>query len=155
MAARIMIVDDNVSDGQTLAFILSHAGHEIQTFENPVEALKKVYEYDPDLIICDFHMPEMDGGEFISHIRKNGRSYPILFITADDSREVVLKVFRLGAADLILKGAKPKEFEDTVNRALEMESLRAQMYGAPDEETRKKIGRLLGLHQSLKAKKPA
>lgn len=155
MKSRIMIVDDNFSDAQTMAFVLSHYGHAIAVYEDSAEALKHVYEFDPELIICDYHMPHMDGGDFIAHIRKNGRIYPIIFVTADDTKEIILKVFRLGASDIIKKGASPQDFEEVVNRVLEMESLRAQMYAATDADTKKKLGRLIGLHQTIKAKKLA
>ncbi len=155
MSSKIMIIDDNIDYAEALGFSLGADGYIVRTLPDPTEALKEVYDFEPNLIICDYHMPKMSGGEFIAHIRKDARFYPLIFISGDDSREILLKLFRLGAADIILKTAPIEEISASVVRTLEMEKLRVQMYLSNDDATKKKLGRLLGLHQTINSKKTA
>ncbi len=61
--AKILDVDDNIETVEFLEVTLSSFGYEIVTADNGVEALKKIEENNPDLILLDFEMPKMNGPE--------------------------------------------------------------------------------------------
>src|SRR4051812_46773446 len=67
------------------------------------EAITKIQEYQPDVIILDLGLPSLDGIEVIRHIRSIGLQPAILLLSADASPEIVEKAFVLGALGYVLK----------------------------------------------------
>ena len=72
------------------------------------EALEVVHESDPDLILLDIMMPNMDGYQFISHLRRES-SIPVIMITAKQQEADVIHGFDLGADDYITKPFRLRE----------------------------------------------
>jgi PAS domain S-box-containing protein len=66
---RVLIVDDNVDAADSLAMLLSHAGHETQVAYSGREALERVECFEPQLALLDIGLPEMDGYELASRLR--------------------------------------------------------------------------------------
>ncbi len=106
MQAKILIVDDEYYMRETLEMMLRHEGYEIVTARNGLEALQRVEEEMPDLILLDVSMPPgMDGFEVCSQLKHNKRTalIPVTFLTAQndiDSRRHGLDV---GADDYLTK----------------------------------------------------
>ena len=69
MPQKILIVDDSNSMRQMIRFTLEEEGYEIEEAVNGQEGTEKLEGFQPDLIITDIHMPEMNGIEFITHTR--------------------------------------------------------------------------------------
>lgn len=96
-----------VEDEQTLAMIikdtLTDEGFDIITAENGVEGLKLFAEIDPDILVADVMMPELDGFEMVNKIRQADKSTPILFLTARSAIKDVVDGFELGANDYLKK----------------------------------------------------
>lgn len=78
-----MVVDDEPSMRELLALHLSNAGYKVQTAEDGIAAGYKVLSQRPDLIICDIHMPHLDGFEFVAALREDPgvRDIPVIFLT--------------------------------------------------------------------------
>jgi two-component system response regulator MprA len=104
MKERILAVDD---DEKIIAMIrrnLAFEGYQIDTASNGVEAIKYLSDKnEPDLIILDVMMPQMDGWEVCRRLRESGSTVPILMLTAKD--DVSDRVFGLdnGADDYMVK----------------------------------------------------
>lgn len=83
----ILVVDDEVDIARTLADFLEMSGYEVITADNGVEALHKVLERKPDLVITDLMMPRMDGGTLIARLQGSPgtRDIPVIAISADRS----------------------------------------------------------------------
>lgn len=96
-----------VEDEQTLAMIikdtLTDEDFDIITAENGVEGLKLFAEIDPDILVADVMMPELDGFEMVNKIRQADKSTPILFLTARSAIKDVVDGFELGANDYLKK----------------------------------------------------
>lgn len=103
---KIFIIDDEVDLAQMIAFQFKSKGFEVQTASDGQEALQKVHEFKPDLIILDMNMPRMGGIEFYSKIcGSDGKpKFPVLVLTA---RANVQKLFH----DLEIDGFMIKPFE--------------------------------------------
>lgn len=102
---KILIVDDVDSNRFVLRDIIAEMGYQPILAENGVQALKVVEKLWPQLVISDVAMPEMDGYEFCQ-IMKNDpkmREIPIIFISAYDNPEDVVKGFEIGGEDYITK----------------------------------------------------
>ena len=69
-SGRILVVDDNVDAAQSLAMLLEMLGHTILTVHSPSEALANIESFNPDLMLIDIGLPEMDGYELVQRIDK-------------------------------------------------------------------------------------
>ncbi|AHG18285.1 response regulator of RpoS [Chania multitudinisentens RB-25] len=100
---RILIVEDEQVFRSVLVNYLKSLGAQTTEAINGLLALKAVEDVNPDLILCDLAMPEMNGIEFVEHLRLQGRQIPVLVISATDKMADIAKVLRLGVQDVLLK----------------------------------------------------
>lgn len=108
MPETILIVEDELSLRETLAYNLQKAGYLVNTTGNGREALRLGRELQPDLILLDIMLPEMDGLE-ITRILRRDSNVPILMLTArDDEIDRVLGL-ELGADDYLTKPFSMRE----------------------------------------------
>lgn len=107
---KILIVDDVDTNRFVLRDIIQEMGYQPVLTENGVQALKIVSRLRPQLIILDVAMPEMDGHEFCNIMKENSetRDIPIIFISAFDDPEDIVKGFNLGGEDYITKPFIPE-----------------------------------------------
>lgn len=103
--SRVLIVDDDPSARQTLENLLVAEGYALHFAETGKQALAQAPEWQPDVILCDVMMPEMDGFEFCRRVRADGnlQPVPIILITALDDRQSRLTGFEVGADDFLTK----------------------------------------------------
>ncbi|MGH7318414.1 MAG: response regulator, partial [Candidatus Rokuibacteriota bacterium] len=82
----VLVVDDDVALRELLRRILEREGYRVLEAENGRAALQRIREEPPGVILLDLMMPEMDGFEFVTELRKQdaGRAIPIIVITAKD-----------------------------------------------------------------------
>ncbi|MBK6328402.1 MAG: response regulator [Chloroflexi bacterium] len=102
---RILVVDDNPIACENLEDLLAPQGYELAFANNGVEALTQTSEFDPDLILLDVMMPQMDGFEVCRRLRaaSGTAEVPIILITALDDRASRLQGIASGADDFISK----------------------------------------------------
>ena len=107
---KILLVDDEADILEILEYNLKQEGYNVYTAENGVQAIQKAKEINPDLIILDVMMPEMDGIEACEHIRKvpELKNTIITFFTARGEDYSQIAGFEAGADDYISKPVKPK-----------------------------------------------
>ena len=117
---RILLVDDEEDILEFLSYNLIKEGYKIKTANNGKSALKILEKFNPDLIILDVMMPEMDGIEVCENIRENEKNDDvlILFLTARSEDYSELAGFSAGADDYITKPIKPKLLVSRVNAIL-------------------------------------
>jgi len=82
--ARILVVDDEANICALLSATLRHLGYEVRTAGSGAGALTAADEYQPDLVVLDVMLPDFDGFEVARKLRADGRTLPILFLTARD-----------------------------------------------------------------------
>lgn len=89
MPANILVVDDDPSIRELMRLHLSAAGYAVEVAEDAIVAGYTVLRSPPDLIICDVHMPHMDGFEFVAALRADQTlpSIPVIFLTSVDEGE--------------------------------------------------------------------
>lgn len=85
-AQQVLIVDDDVALLRTLRLTLSQGGYRVRMAENGREALRSVIEQEPDAVVLDLEMPEMDGREFFRELREQGLDVPVLILSAHGAR---------------------------------------------------------------------
>ena len=108
MAQKILVVDDQGSMRLLLKEYLIEHGYNIETASNGREALFMARDFQPDLILLDIMMPDLDGMAFMSHYRKE-HSTPIILLTAKLEESDKIAGLELGADDYVTKPASMGE----------------------------------------------
>jgi len=113
----VLVVDDERNIVQLAKLYLRNEGYQVETASNGREALEKVKQTVPNLVLLDLMMPEMDGWEVCRQLRRDG-DVPIIILTArtDDVDKVV--GLELGADDYVTKPFNPRELVARVKAVL-------------------------------------
>jgi two-component system OmpR family response regulator len=111
--AKVLVVDDEASICALLSATLRLTGFEVRVANGGHEALAAAEEYQPDLVVLDVMMPDLDGFEVAQRLRSSGHPVPVLFLTARDSVEDRISGLTVGADDYV---AKPFSLEEVVLR---------------------------------------
>jgi len=115
---KILIIDDDERILTSLQDILQQEGYIISCATSGKEGLKQFEAINPDLVITDIVMPDMEGIELINRIRKNNIKIPIIAMSGDLLGQKFLKAARLlGAIDTLLKPFNAKELKEKINSA--------------------------------------
>ena len=127
MLQRILVVDDELDMLMLLRMIIEdNTDYEVETTNNPSEALKMVMENDYDLVISDLKMPGMDGLELCDEVRKIDPDLPLIIITAYGSLETADEAMKKGVADFITKPFRKDSILFTMNRVLELAQVKRE-----------------------------
>ena len=110
---RLLVIEDDATLRETLTTQLGDAGFAMEQAADGKEGLYFALEYPIDLAIIDLGLPEVSGLEIIREVRKQGKSYPILILTARDRWEDKVDGLDAGADDYVVK---PFQFEEIIAR---------------------------------------
>jgi DNA-binding response OmpR family regulator len=101
----IFAVDDDLEVLDTLGRVLRLEQYDVELISSPIEALARIEERSPDLLILDIMMPELDGVTVCRRLRQNPRfvALPILFLTAKGSVDDVVNGLDAGGDDYVIK----------------------------------------------------
>ncbi|MGX8796432.1 response regulator YycF [Fusibacter sp. JL298sf-3] len=102
MNKKILVVDDEKPISDIIKFNLVKEGFDVETGFDGEEALKKVYQYQPDLVLLDVMLPKLDGFQVCRKIRESFKM-PIIMLTAKEEEVDKVLGFELGADDYITK----------------------------------------------------
>lgn len=103
---RILIMDDDPSLRYMLNEIFAYVGWEPVTYTNGREGIAGFLSHGADIILVDYHMPELDGLETVRIIREHNEHVPILVLTVDERQEIADRFLDAGATDFALKPVK-------------------------------------------------
>jgi two-component system OmpR family response regulator len=111
--ARLLVVEDEPNIRELLATSLRFAGFEVHVAGDGATAIKQATAHEPDLVVLDVMLPDMDGFTVTRKLRDSGRILPIVFVTARDSLEDKIKGLTVGGDDYV---TKPFSLEEVVAR---------------------------------------
>lgn len=125
----ILIVDDNPNNIQVVATIMSENEYELGIAMNANEAYKFLEENIPELILLDVDMPEIDGFEVCSTLKKSSKykDIPIIFLTVKDEKDDIVKAFDLGAVDYVTKPFNRKELVSRVKTHISLKKTKDEL----------------------------
>lgn len=115
-SAKILVVDDDIGVRESLRMILK-GEYRVFAAESVEEAITRLAEIKPDVILLDVRMPKASGLDFLQWIRSTDSSIPIIVITAFPSSQTTITAFRNGAFDYIIKPFGPSEILKVIERA--------------------------------------
>ena len=110
---RLLVIEDDDTLRESLAAKLTESGFAVEQAADGREGLYFAQEYPIDLAIIDLGLPQMSGLDIIREVRKDGKSFPILILTARDRWEDKVDGLDAGADDYVVK---PFQFEEVIAR---------------------------------------
>ncbi|UOQ45163.1 response regulator [Halobacillus salinarum] len=138
---KILIIDNDESLRYMLTEFCKHAGWESDTAENGREGIKKFHQDEYDIILVDYHMPEMDGLQTVREIRKHNEYIPILVLTVDERQEVADKFLEEGATDFALKPVKAPDMISRIKLHVQIANMKHVQEEEEDVFTTKGISK--------------
>ena len=126
---RVLVVDDEVNIAELITMALRYEGFEVRSSQSGTEAVQTARTFEPDAIVLDIMLPDIDGLEVMRRVRREDPEVPVVFLTARDAVEDRIAGLTAGGDDYV---TKPFSLEEVVAR------LRALMRraGARRTETR-------------------
>ncbi|HEX6268795.1 MAG TPA: response regulator [Anaerolineales bacterium] len=120
MSEKILIIDDDLDTLRLVGLMLQRQGYQISAATNGQQGLDKAFEEDPDLILLDVMMPDMDGYEVTRRLRQNPSTLetPILMFTAKIQLDDKVMGLEVGANDYLTKPTHPSELQARVRTLL-------------------------------------
>jgi len=110
---RILVVDDEDNITFLLDSALRHFGFEVRVAGTARAALSEMEAFNPDVVLLDVMLPDLDGFEIVRRMRMDGTKVPVLFLTARDTVEDKVRGLTLGGDDYV---TKPFSLEEVVAR---------------------------------------
>src|SRR5512133_1083695 len=152
MSEKILIIDDDLDTLRLVGLMLQRQGYQISAATNGQQGLDKAFEEDPDLILLDVMMPDMDGYEVTRRLRRNPSTMetPILMFTAKTQLDDKVIGFEVGANDYLTKPTHPSELQARVNTLLSRTNDKKSPAGTPGQDkTRGYVIGVLGARGGL------
>jgi len=127
--ANILVVDDNQDNLRLLSKLLSQKGYQVRNAINGNTALIAAKAANPDLILLDIQMPDMDGYQVCQILKKDPETYdiPIIFLTAMNSVIDKVKAFSIGGSDYITKPFHLEEVLIRIENLLKFQAAKAEI----------------------------
>lgn len=137
MARTVLVVDDERSILQSLEGILSDEGFDVLCARSGAEALEKIKEAMPDIVLLDIWMPGMDGIDTLVKIREISPRIQVVMMSGHGTIETAVKATKLGAYDFIEKPLSLEKLLLTINNALEYHNLEQELSLLKEKERKK------------------
>ncbi len=117
---KILVIDDEVYIRDSVIGFLEDFGFEVVEAANGRIGLEQFEKEQPDLILCDLRMPEMDGLEVLAHVTQKNKNIPIIIVSGAGNISDTVEALRLGAWDYIIKPIQDMNvLSHAVNKAFE------------------------------------
>jgi DNA-binding NtrC family response regulator len=118
-----MVVDDDAETLALLREVVAKEGYEVESAEDAETALRRLGEWQPELVITDIHMPGMDGLALLAALREKEPDIPVVLLTAYGSLKTAVDAIKAGAFDYLSKPFVVDDIRLVVRRALEHKKL--------------------------------
>src|SRR5215475_2366693 len=115
---KLLLVDDEENLRSMLEAALRHVGFDVHPAASGREALDRVNDVRPDLIVLDVMLPDLDGFEVCRRLRTEGTRTPVLFLTARDNTDDKVRGLTLGGDDYLVKPFSLEELVARINAVL-------------------------------------
>lgn len=117
----VYLVDDEISIRESLVPVLEDHGFVVQAFSNPADFLDGIEISRPAVILLDMRMPRLSGLEVQSRLRELSKTIPIIFISGKCGKNEIVKGFKEGAQDFLLKPFDIDVLLEAVNKAISLD----------------------------------
>jgi two-component system NtrC family sensor kinase len=121
--AKVLVIDDEEAARFGISKALEREGHQVELASDGEEALRKIHDFQPQSVISDINMPNMDGITLLKEVGRSECSPPVILITAHGSEAMAIQALRAGAYDYLLKPFDIEELRLVVRNALDKQRL--------------------------------
>jgi DNA-binding NtrC family response regulator len=142
--ARILLVEDELNMARTLAKNLERAGYQVEHAPHGEAALARLESVNFDVVLTDLKMPVMDGMDLLRAMHERHIGTAAVVLTGYGTIESAVEAMKLGAADYLIKDARPQEILLTLDRVLRLSSLKNE-----NDRLRREIRRLHGFGELI------
>ncbi len=142
--ARILVVDDDLDHLQIIGDILEESGFQVSRAASAEEALGRVMELNPSLIITDFKMPGLDGVQLMERVRESMAEVEVIVMTGHEEMTSAVSAMKAGAFDYVVKPIRPGHLKDLVGRCLREQELARRVSEERPEVDEGGAGALVG-----------
>jgi two-component system response regulator AtoC len=119
----VLIIDDDPLIRKTLSGHLSKQGFDVQVAEEGEEGVRKFREFNPDVVILDVRLPDLDGIEVLRQIRDLNKKSYVLMMTAYDDMKTTIEAIKLGAFEYLVKPLNYLDLDLTMAKAFQVRAL--------------------------------
>jgi two-component system response regulator AtoC len=119
----ILIIDDDALIRKTLSLHLSKQGYDVQAAADGTSGFQKYEEMDPDLVILDIRLPDVDGLEVLREIKERDNRVSILIMTAFDDMKTTVEAVKRGAFEYLVKPLDYMALDLTIEKAFQVKAL--------------------------------
>ena len=124
---RVFIVDDDEHVREAVGFVLKQAGYQVLEAADGEEAIAAIESYSSGFsiqaIICDIHLPKVNGHDLIAFIREKLPTVPVIVLTGYPDVKGAASLFKQGVVDYLLKPGRADTLLDSVRRAIGEQAL--------------------------------
>jgi CheY-like chemotaxis protein len=113
---KVLYVDDSEETLEVIQIILAKSGYQILTASSGKQAVEVCSKEQPDLVLMDINMPDLDGFASIQLLRSSGYNNPVIMLTASENEEDRAKAKAIGCVDYILKTLDMRDIESVIDR---------------------------------------
>jgi two-component system response regulator HydG len=145
--SRILVIDDDVDMCLLLKRFLTKNGYEVTLAHSGKKALEELENLEPNLVLCDFRLEDIDGKELLVKIKERYPRTPVIIVTGYSDIKVAVDVMKLGAYDYVTKPLFPDEILLSIKSALQKIAVKADNSNSlatvvmPDDDDSKNTGR--------------
>ncbi|CAI6084551.1 Sensory transduction protein regX3 [Paenibacillus sp. JJ-100] len=141
MSIKVLLIEDEKNLADMIAFFLEEEGYITERAHHAREALHLFSEFQPDIVVTDLMLPEMDGNDLVDAVRQNS-TVPILMISASTMLNDRLRALRNGADDFLCKPFSLKELDARIKALLRRSTITYQDKSAKEEEPEMVTGQI-------------
>ncbi|MEM6393699.1 MAG: response regulator [Planctomycetota bacterium] len=123
---KVLLVDDSKTMRNIQKGILAQLGYsDLEEAVDGLDALSKVNAVNPELLLVDWNMPNMDGLTFVKKYRGNGGKAPIIMVTTEAEKSRVVEAIKAGVNNYVVKPFTPDVLSERIRETLERCSVAA------------------------------
>jgi two-component system chemotaxis response regulator CheY len=119
---KILLVDDSKASRMIVKRSLKQAGfgdHELEEADNGIEAIKAIKDSPPDLVLCDWNMPEMSGIQLLEKLNEEKLKVKLGFVTSEGTEDVKARARGAGALFFVSKPVTAEKLQDVLTGILD------------------------------------
>lgn len=142
---KIMIIEDDSLVSRTLLSHLKKRGFEVKGAENGEEGLSIFREFQPDLVLLDVKLPDINGLDVLRQIKAEDQEAAVIIMTAFDDMRTTVEAVKAGAFEYLVKPLDNLEIDLTIDKALQMKALEEKVsYLLEEKQKEYQIDNIIG-----------